>query len=287
MVKADAFGSFFIASTVGLFVVVYVQDTAHDHAKPEHRGRCYVGKFCWAFPVDIVLIGSYLALSLSIAHIAGRTSRAQVVVATSLTTALLTGLFAAFFRLQATRPEQYLLKVVPRRWVRIGTLWRDTRRLRVPLTRVYDGHPQRGRDGVQQNAVCLFCKSRARNTCNPVRPKASTGSHCDLAVRGECHPRGLTAADSAPNTRTTKGRCVCITDVAKEGQRAAIFARPPDNRTGATKIIANAGASASGPLAYASRQGCDAIEIDCEATNQIADSRTTKSGADEILIDCI
>lgn len=99
MVKADAFGSFLVASTVGLFVVVYTFRIPHMITQnPSIVDEYYVGNFCWAFPVDIALIGAYLALSLSIAHIAGRTSCAQVVVATSLTTALLTGLFAAFFR---------------------------------------------------------------------------------------------------------------------------------------------------------------------------------------------
>ena len=63
MVKADAFGSFLVASTVGLFVVVYTFRIPHMITQnPSIVDEYYVGNFCWAFPVDIALIGAYLAL---------------------------------------------------------------------------------------------------------------------------------------------------------------------------------------------------------------------------------
>lgn len=108
----DALGSFLIAPIVGLFVVVYMFKIPHlITQKPRIVDEYYLHNFRWAVPVDIVFIQCYLALSLWIAkHVFAGPSRAETIVVISLTTALLTGLFAAFLRSRPRDPSNIYSK---------------------------------------------------------------------------------------------------------------------------------------------------------------------------------
>lgn len=111
----------------------------------------------------------------------------------------------------------------------------------------------------------------------PLQPCSTTG----MAVTG--FDRGGMCTEHADDRGSHH---VCVTDIAKK-VRGQNFCETTGQANWCQEENRERWCVCEWAFAkYASRQGCDAIEIDCGATNQIALTHYQQRGADE-MVDCI
>lgn len=140
---------------------------------------------------------------------------------------------------------------------------------------------------MEQNAPYFFLQDQSKEQMQRLTPQNVYGEPLRPCTTQGMAPTGFDRGGFCTEHADDKGsHHVCITDVAKKvkGSNFCEATGQPDwcDQENRERWCVCEWAFET----YASRQGCEAIEIDCEATNQIALTHYQERGAGE-MIECI